>query len=289
LGVNGTRLAASPRGRPTHEPLAEVLGQHTPLEPALAGLIARLVSIAVTLGLILIAYRVLLRVVARLLAGHDGDLERGQRYRTVGPLLTNVIHWVIAFIALVIVLREFGIDVQALLVSAGVIGLAVGLGAQTLIKDVITGFFLLFEGLIGVGDIVEIGARSGTVEAIGLRVTRLRTRDGALHIIPNGQLTEFSNFTRGWAQAMVDVGLPHDVKVDRALAVLDRVGEDWARDTGAALAPPQTEGIVDFKGNTMVLRLVVKVDPTRRFETEADLRRRIKEAFDREAWAPVGA
>lgn len=225
--------------------VAEVLGRHTALDPALAGLLARLVSITLTFGVFLIAYRLLLRLVARLLAAREGDLEsRSQRYRTVGPLLTNVVHWVIAFIALVIVLREFGIDVQAVLVSAGVVGLAVGLGAQTLIKDVITGFFLLFEGLIGVGDIVQIGTQTGTVEAIGLRVTRLRTSDGALHIIPNGQLTEFSNFNRGWARAVVDVALPHDIKVDRALAVLDRVGEEWALDTPAALARPETEGIV---------------------------------------------
>lgn len=269
--------------------IGEVLGQHTALDPARAGLLARLVSITLTLGVFLLAYRLLLRLIRKILAGSEGEEAQSQRYRTLGPLLTNVVHWLTAFIALVIVLREFGIDVQALLVSAGVIGLAIGLGAQTLIKDVITGFFLLFEGLIGVGDSVEIGAHTGTVESIGLRVTRLRTLDGALRIIPNGQLTEFSNFNRGWARAIVDVALPHDVKVDRALAVLDQVGEGWARDTGAALAPPQTEGIVNFKGDTMVLRLVVRVDPVRRFQTEVDLRRRIKEAFDREAWAPLGA
>lgn len=269
--------------------IAEVLGRYTALDPALAGLLARLASITLTLGVFFVAYRLLLGVVARLLRGREGDADVSQRYRTVGPLLTNVVHWVVAFIALVIVLREFGIDVQALLVSAGVVGLAIGLGAQTLIKDVITGFFLLVEGLIGVGDIVEIGSHTGTIEAIGLRVTRLRMPDGALRITPNGQLTEFSNFNRGWSRAIVDVALPHDVNVDRALAVLDRVGEEWARDTGAALAPPQTEGIVSFKGNTMVLRLVVNVDPVRRVGTEVDLRRRIKEAFDREAWAPLGA
>jgi moderate conductance mechanosensitive channel len=163
----------------------------------------------------------------------------------------------------------------------------VGFGAQSLVKDVITGMFLLFEGLIGIGDIVEVDGHQGTVEAIGLRVTKLRAFDGSLRVVPNGQLAAFTNRSRGWARAVVEVTLPREVPVDAALAVLKRVGEEWAHESGAALEPPQTQGIIRFSGAEPVLRLVAKIDSDKRLEAEYELRRRIKEAFDREQW-PVG-
>jgi moderate conductance mechanosensitive channel len=195
---------------------------------------------------------------------------------------------VFGFVALVVIFRELGIDVQAIVVSAGVVGLAVGLGAQTLIRDVITGVFLLFEGLISVGDSIQVGGFTGTVEAIGLRVTQLRMADGALHIVPNGGLTEFTNFSSGWARVMIDVAVPREVNVDRALEVMRRVGEEWARETGAALDAPRAQGIMRFSGGDVVLRLIVTVDPGHRADADAELRRRIKEAFDRERWSALG-
>ncbi|MBI4610620.1 MAG: mechanosensitive ion channel family protein [Candidatus Rokubacteria bacterium] len=123
-----------------------------------------------------------------------------------------------------VILREVGIDIQAILVSAGVLGLAISLGAQSLIKDVITGFFPIFEALIAVGDTIEVGPHAGTVEAVGLRVTKLRTLNGAQRVIPNGELTQFTNYNRGWARAVVDVGVGYDADVRRALSVLEAVG-----------------------------------------------------------------
>ena len=174
-------------------------------------------------------------------------------------------------------------DVQALLVSAGVLGLAIGLGAQTLIKDVITGFFILFEGLINVDDVIEVGPHTGTVEAIGLRVTKMRMLNGALRIVPNGELTQFANHNRDWARAVVDVGVAYDTDVQRALETMERTAAEWARGSGQALEPPQAQGIIRFADSDLVLRLVVKVRPTARFEAEVALRRRIKEAFERES------
>src|SRR5262249_49176620 len=206
-----------------------------------------------------------------------------QRARTLGPLMKNVIRYTLAFVAVVVVLREVGVDVQALLVSAGVLGLAVGLGAQSLIKDVITGFFILCEGLIGVGDVIEVGGHTGAVETIGLRVTTLRLLNGAQRVIPNGEITQFVNYNKGWARAVVDVAVAQETDVRRALAVLESVGADWARDSGLALEPPEVQGIVSFSdGGDLGLRLMVKVEPVRRFAAETELRRRIKEAFARE-------
>lgn len=261
------------------------------LPPAAAALLYRLAAVLTTVVVLLVLYAVLTRLIERQLAPREGESAvspRLHRLRTVSSLVSNVLRWVVAFVIVVVVLRELGVDVQALVVSAGVLGLAVGFGAQSLVKDVITGIFLLFEGLIGVGDTVEVDGHQGTVEAIGLRVTKLRALDGSLRVIPNGNLSAFTNRSRGWARALVEVTLPREVPVEPALAVLKRVGEEWARDTGVALEPPQTQGIVRFNGAEAVLRLMVKVDADRRLDAEYELRRRVRDAFDREKWPTVG-
>lgn len=264
----------------------------TPLSPAAVDVLSRLLTVVVTVVVLLVVYAVLTRLIERRLARRAGEpalSPRLHRLRTVSSLLTNLLRWLVAFVVLVTVLRELGVDVQALVVSAGVLGLAVGFGAQSLVKDVITGMFLLFEGLIGVGDMVDVDGHQGTVEAIGLRVTKLREFDGSLRIVPNGQLAAFTNRSRGWARAVVEITLPREVPVDAALAVLKRVGEEWARASGAALEDPQTQGIIRFSGAAPVLRLVVKVDSDRRLEAEYELRRRVRQAFDTEQWPTIGS
>src|SRR5882724_1154893 len=143
------------------------------LEGAAAHLFARLAAITVTGIVLLLAYRLLVRVIGRLLRDRPG--RELTRLRTFASLLTSLTRWVVGFVAVVIVLRELGVDVLPILVSAGVLGLAIGFGAQALIRDVITGFFLVFEGLIHVGDVVQVGSSTGTVESIGLRVITVRT------------------------------------------------------------------------------------------------------------------
>jgi moderate conductance mechanosensitive channel len=265
--------------------LAHVVARWFAIDAALALVVARAMSIAGSLLILVLVYRGLTHLIDRMLLARQAEAPaslRAQRVRTLGPLLTNAARWLVLFVALIIVLREFGIDVQALLVSAGVLGLAISLGAQTLIRDVITGFFLLFEGLIAVGDTIEVGPHTGVVEGIGLRVTRMRMLNGALRVVPNGQLTEFTNYSQGWARAVVEVGVPYDMDVKKALAVLERVGADWASETGMALDLPQAQGILRFGEADVGLRLMARVEPTRRFDAEMELRRRIKEAFDRE-------
>ncbi len=271
--------------------VAAVLQRLTRIDPEIAPMVARVFTIVVTVAALFIAYRFILRFLDRWLTPRPGvDVSPFHlvRSRTLVSLLMNLTHWFFGFVLLVTVLRELGVDVRALLVSAGVVGVAIGLGAQSLVKDIITGFFILFEGLIAVGDTVEAGPHRGTIEAIGIRVTKLRLPDGALRVIPNGELTSFTNFSAGWARVMLDVGVSKDVPVERALDVLRRVGAEWATETGAALEKPEAQGIMKFSGDDMVLRLVAKVDPARRADAEVDLRRRIKDAFDRERWR-IGA
>ena len=263
----------------------------TALPPAAFALLSRFTAVLVTIAVLLVAYFVLTRFIDRRLTAREGEpalSPRHLRLRTVSSLLTNVFRWLIGFVVVVVVLRELGVDVQALVVSAGVLGLAVGFGAQSMVKDVITGIFLLFEGLIGVGDAVEVDGHQGTVEAIGLRVTKLRAFDGSLHVIPNGQLAAFTNRSRGWARAVVEVTLPREVPVEAALGVLKRVGEEWARESGVALEEPQTQGIIRFSGAEPVLRVTAKVDSDNRLDAEYELRRLIKQAFDREKWPTPG-
>jgi small conductance mechanosensitive channel len=128
-----------------------------------------------------------------------------------------------------------------------------------------------------------VGTQTGTVEAIGLRVTRIRLLNGGQRVIPNGELTQFTNFNRGWARAVVDVSVGYDTDVRRALETLERVGKEWARETGHALEPPEAQGVVRFGEGDLGLRLSAKVEPSRRFDAEIALRRRIMEAFERDS------
>ena len=266
------------------EGVAELIARLTHLEGPGVAILARLVAVAVTLLLAFAAYGILGQLVERVLRRAAGADEPSgtQRVHTLAPLLKNLALYALSFVVGIVVLQEVGVDVRALAVSAGVLGLAVGFGAQSLIKDVITGFFILFEGLVRVGDVIEVGGHTGVVEAIGLRVTRLRLFNGAQRIVPNGDLTQFANYNRGWARAVVDVGVTYDTDVRRALEALERVGHDWATETGLGLDAPLAQGIVRFGETEVGLRLSVKVMPAGRADAESDLRRRIKEAFDRD-------
>jgi small conductance mechanosensitive channel len=249
-----------------------------------------IVSLVATVLLLIVGYHVILRLIERLVLAISQRHPDAIRSRTLGSLLTNLLRWTVAFVVLVLILRELGVDVQAIIVSAGVIGIVVGLGAQALIRDLITGIFLLFEGLLAVGDEIKVGDHAGTVESIGLRVTRLRMLDGAVRVVPNGLLTDFANYSADWARAIVEVAVPRTVDVERALSILRDVAERWAHETQAALEPPVAQGIIRFSGGgDAVVRLMARVEPHHRQDAELELRRRIRQAFDREQWAAVGA
>src|SRR5204863_314578 len=137
---------------------------------------------------------------------------------------------------------------------------------------------------------IKVGDQMGTVESIGLRVTRLRMLDGAIRVVPNGLLTDFANYSAGWARAVVEVAVPRTVDVERALAALREVADAWARETRASLEPPVAQGIIRFSGGgDAVLRLMARVESSRRQDAELELRRRIRQAFEREQWLVLGA
>ena len=267
------------------EAAAELIARVTRLEEPVVAVLARLLVVAGALAAGFLAYRGISRVIERLLrraGGAADDPGRFQRAQTLAPLLKNVALYALSFTVAMVILQELGVDMRAIFVSAGVLGLAVGFGAQALIKDVIAGFFILFEGLVRVGDVIEVGGHTGTVETIGLRVTTMRVPSGALRVVPNGELTQFANYNRGWARAIVEVGVTYDTDVRRALDALERAGREWSAEAGLALEPPRAQGIIRLGESDVGLRLVVKVVPAARGDAEIELRRRIKEVFDRE-------
>jgi moderate conductance mechanosensitive channel len=266
--------------------LAELLRRWTTLETATAELTVRVFAALAMAAAFLVGYRLLVRLLDRIVRARP--IHETTRLRTLASLVTSIVRWAVGFVAIVLVLRELGVDVLPIIVSAGVLGLAIGFGAQSLIRDVLAGFFLLFEGLLHVGDVVQIGTTSGTVESIGLRVTTVRADDGTLRVVPNGQITEYANYSAGGVRAMIDVPVARDVPIDQAVGVLAGVGTAWAEASGAALDQPPVPRIIGFSGSEVVLRLSVLVAPEQRLVAEAELRRRVKEAFDRHHWAPIG-
>ncbi|WP_438314950.1 mechanosensitive ion channel family protein [Candidatus Caldatribacterium sp. SIUC1] len=209
------------------------------------------------------------------------DLPR--KLNTLLPLFQSVVTYLVVFFALVLILREIGIDATAILAGAGVVGIAVGFGAQTLIRDILTGLFLVFEDSLSVGDTVQVGDITGTVEEIGLRITRIRTLSGALVTIPNGEISRIVNYNRGFSRAVVEVSVAYEVDIDRAVEVLQRVVAAYQEShPNLLLGEPSVQRIVRLEGSGVVLRVVVQVLPQKHWEVERDLLYHIKKAFDAE-------
>lgn len=266
--------------------LSLLVGRALALGEVASSVLARLVTILGALLIGSVAYRLVTGVIRRVLRPLDGATDypaRVQRARTLGPLMSSAARYLVAFVVGMVILQELGIDVRALMVSAGVVGLAIGLGAQSLIKDVLTGFFILFENLVSVGDVIEVGSHSGVVEAVGLRVTKIRKFSGELRIVPNGELTAFSHHTATWARAVVEVGIGYDQDVAGALRVLEGAGRGFREaHPEQVLEPPVAEGILRFGESDVVLRLHARVNAHQKFPLELELRRRVKDAFDAE-------
>jgi small conductance mechanosensitive channel len=240
-------------------------------------------TILLVLAATALAARGIPSVVRRALRPRGDGVPDTARALTLQPLLESVLRYTVYFIAAVMVLRAAGVDATAVLASAGVVGLAVGFGAQHLIRDVISGFFLLAEGSIQAGDVITVGEHTGQVERVSIRTTQVRKYSGELWTIPNGQIAVFGNASRGYMRAIVDVPLSYRADVDRAMAVMHRVAGEWAAGGGAAvLGPPEVHAVLQFGDTRLALRLAVTVAPGTQVAAERELRRRLKAALDRE-------
>jgi small-conductance mechanosensitive channel len=233
------------------------------------------------------ALRLILRRVERAI----GDPTPGvlsaqtQRARTLLSLLRSMGMVLVVILGMFMVLGSLGVNLGPLLAGAGVIGLAVSFGAQSLVKDIISGLFILFENQFGVGDVIRIEGVSGTVEKMTLRVVVLRDVHGVVHIVPNGEIKKVSNLTRTWSRVVLDVGVSYRADPDRVIDVLRDVGRELYEDEKwrpLLIDPVEVPGIEAFGDSAVTLRVMAKTLPLKQWEVARELRRRIKYRFDRE-------
>lgn len=212
---------------------------------------------------------------------HTSELEK--RAQTISRILRQASAVLLWSVTIMLVLGELGVDLKPILAGAGILGLAVGFGAQALVKDVITGFFILLENQIRVGDTVTAAGCTGAVEAVNLRTTVLRDADGKTHIIPNSAITVVTNSTRDWSRALLDVGVAYKEDTDRCLAVLRQVGTSMENDPAFSrmlLGAFEYPGVQDLGSSAVVLRVVVKTRSQDGAVVLRELRRRVKKTFD---------
>lgn len=205
-----------------------------------------------------------------------------RRLTTLTDILKKVIKYILIFIGIVTSLELFGINTTSIIATAGIGGLAIGFGAQSLVKDIITGFFILLEDQYAIGDHIRIDSKEGIVEELGVRVTKVRAFSGDLHIIPNGSITIVDNMTRGAMRALIKVAVAYEEDVDRAMEVMDRVGKSVASENTNIVDGPTVLGISDFGSSDVVITMVAKTKPMEQWAVERELRKKIKEAFNRE-------
>ena len=211
--------------------------------------------------------------------------ERGrQRAQALGTVLRSLASVVIYSLAALIVLGEFGVNLGPLIAGAGIAGIALGFGAQTLVRDFLSGLFMLGEDQYGVGDVVDLGDASGEVEEIRLRTTRLRDVNGTVWFVPNGEIRRVGNKSQRWARTVLDIPVAYDTDLDLATRVIKEAADSiWleAAENTTVLEEPRVLGVEDLGDSAVALRLVLKVEPGEQWAVARLARRRIKDALDR--------
>jgi len=208
---------------------------------------------------------------------------RAQQLRTLSSVIHGVGLFVIAFVASLQILPLLGINMGPLLASAGIAGVAIGFGAQTLVRDFINGFFILVENQYDIGDVVRIAGVSGKVESMTLRRTVLRDADGAVHSVPSSQITVVSNLTRDWTQLSITVSVSYNTDSDKVIRLLQDVGDELASDANYSekiVAKPEVPGIEKVGGNEIEYLMLIKTRPGAQDAVRRELRRRIKSRFE---------
>lgn len=201
-----------------------------------------------------------------------------QRTRTIASVLGNLATWGLAFTVISIALTEAGVSPGAIVAGAGILGAGLGFGAQSLVKDLISGLFIVFEDQYGVGDSVDLGQAEGVVESVGLRVTQVRDLEGTLWFVRNGEIMRVGNQSQGWARAVIDVAIEYQTDISLAQEALARAAKGI---DGKALGEPEIWGINALSGDQVVLRLVQKTKPEDKDAVARMLRQAVKVEFDK--------
>jgi len=202
------------------------------------------------------------------------------RIDTMKGLVKSTLTYVIYFIAFTAVIKFFGIEIMGLVATAGIGGLAIGFGAQNLVKDIITGFFILFEEQFGVGHYVEVNGVSGIVEEMALRVTKIRDFNGDLHIVPNGEISKVTNKSSGNMRALVEMSIAYEEDIDNAIAVLNKASEKLGAENEQIVEGPTVLGVSKLENSYVTISIVAKTLPMEQWAIERLMRKTFKEAFD---------
>lgn len=244
--------------------------------------------------LIIIGAWILIRIIKAvgkrilLLTSEEERAEKGERVKraeTLVKILNNTVTVFIAIIATFMILKELGMDIGPLLAGAGILGLAIGFGAQSLVKDFFSGLFILLEDQYRVGDVIKIGEHTGLVEKIKLRTTVIRDLEGVVHTIPNGEIKEVSNLTYGWSRVVLDIGITYKEDLDRVINILKDVGKKIREDDKykeMMIEDPIVLGVDDLAESKIIIKIIAKTQPLKQWDVARELRRKIKYAFDQE-------
>jgi small conductance mechanosensitive channel len=236
---------------------------------------------------ILIVARVVVRIGIKLVEKVFSKRERHlidideRRLTTINKLVNNVIKYTVYFATILMVVAQLGYNPAPLLAGAGVLGLAIGFGAQNLVRDVITGFFIIFEDQFAVGDWISVGNYSGTVEEIGLRVTKIKSWTGEVHIIPNGNIKEVTNFSINNSVAVVDVGVAYEEDIQYVTQALEEIVQTRYSEIENIVAPPSVLGVQNLGSSDVMLRVTVECKPMTHWGVARQFRAIIKSEFDK--------
>jgi small conductance mechanosensitive channel len=255
------------------------LSQHG---PKLAGLIV--VFVTLLLMTVLVVPRMIDHAV-RSARSEQTEEEMKKRADTLISVIVTTVQILLIFMLVLMILTELTVNVTAILTGAGVIGLAVGFGAQSLVKDIISGLFIIMENQYRKGDVIKIAGESGIVEEINLRRTILRDNDGTYHVVPNGEIRVSSNLTKLLSRVNMNVSVSYDTDLDKAIAVINRVGKEMAEDPlwkGMIMTPPRALRVDNLGDSGIDIKIMGETRPSRQWEVSGELRLRIKKAFDKE-------
>lgn len=248
----------------------------------------KIVIIAViTYAIYKVVARIVIRAVKIAVVREDGMTEEGEikRENTLIRIFNGAIRIITILIALLMILPEFGIEIGPILAGAGVVGLAVGFGAQYLIRDIITGLFIILENQYRIGDVINIGSEGGVVEDISLRMTTLRDLNGTVHHIPHGEINKVSNLTKTYARVNIDIGVSYNANIEKVIEVINRTGQELADDpqfSDSIISPPKFLRVNEFADSAVVVKILGDTRPSKQWEVSGELRKRLKAAFDKE-------
>jgi len=243
-----------------------------------------ILGLAIILGTTLAIPKVIKTAVLRSRAGQTEE-ELNKRADTLSGVLTASVQVIVILVFAFMLLSELGINIAPILAGVGIVGIAIGFGAQSLVKDIIAGLFILVENQYRKGDVVKIADVSGLVEDISLRRTVLRDMDGVVHVVPNGEIRVASNLTKEWSRVNLNISVSYNTDLNHAIAVINRVGEELAKDPQWApfiLTPPKALSIDNLGDSGIEIKILGDTKPIKQWDVMGELRLRLKEAFDLE-------